>query len=159
MSAPTAFWHIGDLSKAINDYSRVIELDPTDMRPFCGRGQVFAELGKTDAALGASDRALGILNTAFRFQSGMDWYLHFEAYARSGRELAIAGQGNHVLAMDGFETSLEKLAPGNAWVDDNRAVVHERAGDGQKAAADYATSLQNDPELKIQHQQAIHRAV
>lgn len=154
----TAFWDIGDLSKAINDYSRVIELDPTDMRPFCGRGQVFAELGKTDAALGDLDRALGILNTAFRFQSGMDWYLHFEAYARSGRELAIAGQGNHVLAMDGFETSLE-LAPGNAWVYYNRAVVHERAGDGQKAAADYATSLQKtNPKLnQIRREQATAR--
>ena len=62
-----AFWYKGDLGKAINDYSRAIELDPTDMRPFCGRGQVFAELGKTDAALSDLDRALGILNTAFRF--------------------------------------------------------------------------------------------
>jgi tetratricopeptide (TPR) repeat protein len=153
-----AFWYLGDIENALKDYSRAIELNSSDMRPLCGRGQVFAEIGKAKEALDDLDRALVLFHATWRINAGPNWYVQFEAYARNGRGLALATQGEHGLAMAEFDASLE-LAPDNAWAYYNRASVYDNAGDRLKAAEDYARSLQKSgPKLnRIRRERATSR--
>lgn len=153
-----AFWYLGDIENALRDYSRAIDLDSSDMRPLCGRGQVYAEIGKAKEALEDLDRALILFHAARRLDAGPNWYVQFEAYVRNGRGLALARQGEHSLAMAEFDASLE-LAPENAWAYYNRASVYDHAGDRLKAAEDYAKSVQkSDPKLnRIRRERATSR--
>jgi tetratricopeptide (TPR) repeat protein len=149
---------LGNIEDALKDYSRAIDLNPSDMRPLCGRGQVYAESGKAKEALDDLDRALVLFRADRRVDAGPDWYVQFEAYARNGRGLALATQGEHSLAMAEFDASLE-LAPDNAWAYYNRASVYDPAGDRLKAAEDYASSLQKSgPKLnRIRKERATAR--
>ena len=53
-----ALWYSGKLREAVEDYSRAIELGPTDVQSRSGRGQVLAELGENDKAVDDLDIAL-----------------------------------------------------------------------------------------------------
>jgi len=53
-----ALWYSGDAIAAIEDYSKALELNPTDSRALCGRGQVFVEGREFQKALQDLDAAL-----------------------------------------------------------------------------------------------------
>jgi tetratricopeptide (TPR) repeat protein len=136
-----AFWYAGRFQEAIRDYSRTLELEPSEIMALSGRGQVLAETGESGRAIGDLDLALRVLKTVSRPDSSWDkWYEQIEAFVHNGRGFALAGLGQSGPAMDEFETSI-KLSPENAWVYHNRAQVYDRTGDREKAKEDYQRAL------------------
>ena len=132
-----ALWYSGQLEKAIHDYSRMLELAPSNIMALSGRGQVFAEMGSNEKALDDLDLALRSLK--MEPSSDSDWNA-IEAFVRRGRGVALAGLGQNESAMDEFNASI-KLCPENAWVYHSRAHVYDTVGDHKKASSDYQVAL------------------
>jgi tetratricopeptide (TPR) repeat protein len=136
-----ALWYTGRLQEAIHDYSRALELTPSNILSLSGRGQVLAEVGKYRKAMDDLNLALRNLKTAsIPDSSWAKWYEQIEAFVHNGRGFALAGLGESGPAMDEFEVSIS-LSPENAWVYHNRAQVYDRAGSREKASADYQKAL------------------
>jgi tetratricopeptide (TPR) repeat protein len=126
---------------AVRDYSHALELKPSDILALSGRGQVLAEAGEHGRAIEDLDLALRALKTASTPDaSWTTWYEQIEAFVHNGRAFALAGLGKSGPAMDEFEVSI-RMSPENAWVYHNRGQVHDRAGNRDKASADYQKAL------------------
>ncbi len=137
-----ALWYSGQLRKAIEDYSRAIELEPTDLESRSGRGQVLAEIGENDRGMEDLEMALRIVEgTARPNESWREWIKDAEAFIRNGRAMALAGLGKTDDAMSEFDASIV-LSPENAWVYFNRARVYESRENKVRALSDYRTSLE-----------------
>ena len=140
-----AFWYGGKLQEAVADYSQAIELNPSDVSAFLGRGQVLVELGDFDRSVEDLNRGLN----DFSKVDGADqtWKNHFEAFARNGLAAAYARRGEFERALEEFEKSIA-LAPENAWVYFNRAQAFYSHGDQAKAAEDFSLALaKKEPKL------------
>ena len=136
-----ALWYAGQLSEAIRDYSRALELNPTDILSLTGRGQIFAEIGENGKAMDDLNLALNHLKTIPKPNPDWTkWCEEVEAFVRNGRAFVLAGLCENAQAMQEFEASI-KLSPENAWVYYNRAQVHDQAADREKATADYQKAL------------------
>lgn len=139
-----ALWYSGKLREAVEDYSRAVKLEPTDLQSRSGRGQVLAELRENEEAIKDLDIALRIVASVPRpNDSWREWNKHTEAFIRNGRAVALAGLGKLQEAMAEFDSSMS-LSPDNAWVYYNRAKIHDRLGDRKTALEDYRTSLSKD---------------
>lgn len=153
-----ALWYTGRLQDAIRDYSRALELKPSDISSLSGQGQVLAEVGEHGKAMNDLDLALRAVKTAHVPDSSWTkWYEQIEAFIHNGRGIALAGLGEGGAAFDEFDVSIG-LSPKNAWVYHNRAQVYDLAGNREKASADYQNALiQQHPALtpnKRNHAQA-----
>ncbi len=96
----------GRLGEVIRDYSRTLELEPSDFMALSGRGQVFAEAGELRRAIEDPDLALLTLKTVSRPDSSWDkWYEQIEAFVHNGRGFVLAGRGESGPAINEFETS------------------------------------------------------
>lgn len=140
-------WYGGNLSEAVADYSRALELDPKDVSAFLGRGQVFMECHDFSRALEDLDAALGSIDGVH----GADavWKAAFEAFARNGRAATYAGLGDFGRALEEFGKSIE-LCPENAWVYYNRAEAYQNHGDRKNAVENYKLALaKKDPKLTL----------
>ena len=136
-----ALWYTGRLQEAIRDYSRALELNPTDILSLTSRGQVLAEIGENGRAMDDLNLALNYLKTVSTPNPAWsEWYQEVEAFVRNGRGFALAGLSESAQAMEEFAASM-KLSPENAWVYYNRAQVHDRAADKEEATADYQKAL------------------
>jgi len=136
-----ALWYAGRLQEAIRDYSRALELKPSDVLSLSGRGQVLAEVGEHGRAVENLNLALLTLKDVSRPDASWDkWYEQIEAFVHNGKGLALAGLGQSRPAMDEFEVSI-RLSPENAWVYHNRAQIYDRAGNREKACEDYQKAL------------------
>jgi tetratricopeptide (TPR) repeat protein len=153
-----ALWYVGSLHESVADFSRALDLIPTDLLSLSGRGQVLAELGESEKAMADLDAATRVLETYPRDPNWKRFYEDIQAFVRRGRGVAFASLGENQRAMAEFEASIE-LCPGNAWVYFSRAQIYDRAGERDKAVADYRTSLTKDgPSLNpIQRQAARER--
>jgi tetratricopeptide (TPR) repeat protein len=139
-----ALWYLERLPEAVADYSRAIELNPTEILSRSGRGQVLAEIGENEKALDDLEIALRLLEAVQKHQAAwVEWCAQIEGCVRRGRAVAFANQGKISDAMGEFDASL-KLNPDNAWVYYSRAQVGDRLGDQKSAVADYNLSLAKD---------------
>jgi tetratricopeptide (TPR) repeat protein len=116
-----ALWYAGQYERAEADYTRLVET-PGGVNFLAARGQVRAEMGKTQAAL----------DDLKDFES--------QPYALNGMGLALGQMGRHAEAFQAFQASIE-LAPENAWVYYNRARIHELEHNTKAALEDYRRSL------------------
>lgn len=138
-------WYQGRLQDALHDYSRALELDPSDFSALLGRGQVFVEDGRFESAVKDLGASLGVFDSI----PGADaiWKKQFEAYARNGLGAAYAGLEQFGLSSEQFKKSIE-LCPDNAWVYFNRAEVFRNRGERTNAIEDYLLALsKKDPKL------------
>ena len=132
-------WYSGELTQAIDDYSRALELDANDILARMGRGQVFAECGEFSNAI----NDLNFVNENLEQNAITDasWRSQVKAYSFNGKAVAHAGLGDFERALDEFERSIA-LCPDNAWVYFNRAMFYENEGSKAEAIADYKLALQ-----------------
>lgn len=134
-------WYSGELHKAIEDFSRSLELKPMDVMSLSGRGQVLAELGNYKSSLEDLNLVLESLKAAPKTDpSWARFYEQIEAFAHNGRGFALGGLGEFERAMEEFKLSI-KLSPENAWVFHNRARISDLAGHSEQAKADYQIAL------------------
>lgn len=140
-----SLWYLGELQRAILDYSRALELQPHDIIAHMGRGQVFAESEEFSRAIEDLDFVHDNLEQAQISDGSLKTQV--QAYSFSGRALAHAGLGDFGRALSEFDRSIF-LCPDNAFAYFNRAVVYENKGRFADALADYKVSLQkNMPKL------------
>lgn len=139
-----ALWYTDKLHDAVSDYSRALELNPTDLLSRAGRGQVLAELGENATAMEDLDIALRILGTAPKLNDVQSKWCHdVEAFVRRGRGVAFASLGQIWDAMNEFDESIA-LSPENAWVYFSRAKIYDRLDDRRHALSDYGQAMAND---------------
>jgi tetratricopeptide (TPR) repeat protein len=142
-----SLWYAGELRRAIDDYSRAVELDPKYIVSHMGRGQVYVECGEFSKAIEDLDFAIENLEQAPITDA--TWRTSVQAYSLSGKAAAHAGLGDFDRALGEFEKSIS-LCPENAWVYYNRAEAYENRGDRARAIADYKLALRmNNPKLPI----------
>lgn len=140
-----SLWYAGRIREAIDDYSRVIELNPNDAWAFSGRGQLLVECDQFGGAVEDLHRALSSKDDAAGANQVVGRQL--EAFTRNGLAAAYAGLGDFDRASGEFEKSIA-LCPENAWVYFNRAKALYDRGDHLAAAEDFSLSLKKtEPKL------------
>ena len=150
----------GDFAKAIAEYSKAIELDPTHFKAFFNRGFAYDKLNRFDQAvadytksiqleprnpfcyynrgisydrMGALDKAFADFSQAISLQSdNVDFYYN--------RGFCLRKMGNMNEAVRDYSTSLE-LVPNNFKALYNRAYCLERLGRLEAALADQTAAL------------------
>jgi tetratricopeptide (TPR) repeat protein len=161
-----AYSELGQLDKAVADYSRAIELDPKDALPWFDRGNAYAGLeqydkavtdysqaialepkyvpawnnrGKAYSKLGQPDKAISDYSRAIALypKHAFPWY-------NRGQEYSKLGQPDKAIA--DFSQAI-KLAPKAALPWYNRGNAYYKLSQHDKAVADYDTAIQLDPKL------------
>jgi tetratricopeptide (TPR) repeat protein len=126
----------GDLQLAIDDYSKLIQMDPQDKIAHMNRGIVFGEQGNLQLAF-------------YDFNKAIELDPHFaEAYINRG--VAYNKQGNQQLAIDDYNKAIE-LDPHIAVAYNNRGNAYNNQGDTQHAIDDFSKAIELDPTLEIAH--------
>jgi tetratricopeptide (TPR) repeat protein len=134
-------WYLGQLKEAVSDYSRALELKPSNIVSLSGRGQVLAEMGNHEKCLEDLDLALRALQTkAAAEPDWSEWCEESEGFVRRGRGVALAGLGKKEAAIEEFGSSLG-LNSENAWGYYSRAQFHDAAGNYDQASSDYQMAL------------------
>lgn len=129
-------WYTDELDQSNSDYSKALQLDPSDATALMEYGQVLAEKGEHAEAVRHLDRALEL---AAQFPRGD--LIQFQAFARNGKGVALAGLGQIEGAFTEFEASISGC-PENAWAYFNRAGLYLGLGEKEKAVRDYRNALQ-----------------
>lgn len=136
-----AFWYSDRLNDSVSDYSRAIELNPTDILSRSGRGQVLAELGDNASAMQDLDVALRLLDSVSKTNEiQREWCVDVEAFVRRGRGVALAASGDIGEGMDEFAKSI-RLSPESAWAYYSRARIYDRQGGHRRALSDYSEAM------------------
>lgn len=119
-----------NLRRAIEAFSRAIELSPNDPRAFEGRATAHFQAGNTHAALADYDEAVRI-NPA-------------SATNHINRGLMHYFKQTFDSAIEDFSRAIE-LNPGYAMAYNNRATVYRDQQDYERALADYNRALDLEP--------------
>jgi tetratricopeptide (TPR) repeat protein len=127
-----AYWYSEHLVEAVDDYTRLIELDGESVGAYNGRGHALAEMGEFAQALADLDKALEL---AEPLQDPT-----MAAYARNGRALALAGLERFEDADRDFQQSLQ-ACPENGWAHYNRGLMLQRQGCLDEALAAFRKAL------------------
>jgi tetratricopeptide (TPR) repeat protein len=138
-----AHWYSGALDTAIEWYSDVLTINPSDLGALVSRGQVYAELGNPQKALADLNLALESIEGVVVFRSPSDWrnwISQCEAYTRNGRALALGKSGAFEQSIAEFKLSMT-LQPENAWAYFNRACIYDNEGKLTESEQDYRRAL------------------
>ncbi|GHU98537.1 hypothetical protein FACS1894159_01140 [Bacteroidia bacterium] len=120
----------GDFNSAIENYSKAIEIDPTDAMAYNNRGNAKSDLGDKEAAIEDYDKAIEINpNLA-------------EAY--NNRGVAKSDLGDHRAAIEDYDKAIE-INPNYAEAYNNRGVAKSDLGDYQAAIEDYDKAIEINP--------------
>ena len=128
------YYHKGDFDKAINDYSKVIEIKSTFPPIYNNRGIVYNDMGEYDKAINDYNIAIK-LNSKFA-----------DAYYNRGNTLARKGEYNK--AIDDYTKEIE-LDPNNATTYNNRGAIYDEEKIYDKAIADYTKAIELKPDYTI----------
>jgi tetratricopeptide (TPR) repeat protein len=128
-----AHWMAGQLSQALDDFNRAIELDPTRPGHRTNRALILSGLGR-------HEEALAVLDEVERLFPGTE--------VDNNRALALRELGRDAEALRCLDRAiaLDDSRPGPYW---NRARLLESMGRRQEALADCAAVLQRDPTYRL----------
>lgn len=131
-----AFFTAGDYTRAIQNYTCAIEIQPDFAPAYVNRGYAYMHQGNDDQALGDYNRALELDE---RFVAG---YIN--------RGILYTRQGNFGLALLDLDVA-SALAPDNAVAYHNRAIVHAAEGSYDLALADLEQAITLVPDFAASH--------
>jgi|GEM_PF-4351658 len=121
----------GDSTVALTEYTRLIELDPTDGLAYYRRGRLFYDREEWQFAISDFTRAI---------DNGYD-----DNFIYFYRGFANSENGNYDEAVADYTASIERDpdCEDSCWIDyNNRGVGYERGGDLQSALSDYSTAIE-----------------
>ncbi len=121
-----------DFSSALNDWNKIIELEPTDAAGYIGRVRVWLMMKNRDQAIGDLSHALKL--------DPEDPYTH------ELRAQALCENGQLDLAIADYNSAI-RLEPRNPELYYDRAWVWQQKGDKAKAVLDYKTGIELDGDL------------
>lgn len=124
----------GKHEQAIADFSKAIDLAPTNPVPFCGRANSLLSLGKTDLALADCNEAIRLdpRFAAAYFNRGLIW--------------SEVGQPDK--AVKDFTEAI-RLDPQDAGAYNNRGNVFRKRGDYERAIDDLNEAIRLDPKYSL----------
>ena len=120
-----AYAALGNYGRAIEDYNKVIEINPTDANAYYNRGIAYAALGNYVRAIADNDKVIEIDPT--------------EALAYNNRGNAYAALGNQKQAIEDFNKATE-INPKFAEAYLNRASSYDNLGNKKQAYEDLKTA-------------------
>jgi protein O-mannosyl-transferase len=124
------YYERGEFDRAIEDYTKAIDLDPSYIHAYNNRGLAFCRIGRLDRAFADFNKALAINPT------------HFEALVNRGLAFDQAGQPEK--AIEDYDAAIA-LSPSNHDVYNYRGIALDEIGRLDKAIADYDTALTLNP--------------
>ena len=127
------FFNANEDEKAIQDYNKVLELEPTNDKALSARGAIYGKRGQFDLAL--KDLSAAIKKDEY----------FLDAY--SNRALVLMYQNKHGEAIKDLDTYL-RLKPNTASIHDLRGVCYATIGNLDKAIQDYSTAIRLEPNQK-----------
>ena len=119
-----------DYNKAIESYTRALELNPKGYSTFSNRGKAYFDLGKIDEALSDFDKSLAV-NPGY-------------VEALSNRGAALAMKGNLEQALTDLNKAI-KIDPANINAISNRALTYYTLKQSDSAIADITNYLRLKP--------------
>jgi Flp pilus assembly protein TadD len=127
-----AFQSLGELDEAIDDYSRALELDPSNALAYNNRGIVWHRKDELENAIADYDRAIELDPE--------------DAVAYNNRGLAWEEAGELDKAIDDYNRAIE-LDPEDATAHNNRGFVWRVKGDQlkDKAIEDFTRAIEINP--------------
>ena len=125
-----AYSDIGQYDRALEDYNKVIAMNPYYSRAYNNRGVVYSRQGLYDMAIEDFSKAIDLKPN------------FFDAY--NNRGVAFDKAGRFEKAMEDFQKALV-LNPGFERTYINRGVAYQRAGMLDKAIEDFNTALSINP--------------
>ena len=125
-----AYSDMGQYDRALEDYNKVIAMNPYYSRVYNNRGVVYSRQGRYDMAIEDFSKAID-LNPYF-----------YDAY--NNRGVAFDKAGRFEKAMEDFQKALD-LNPGFEKTYINRGVAYQRAGMQDNAIEDFNTALSINP--------------
>ena len=125
-----AYSNMGDMDRAIADYSAAIRLDPTYANSYYNRGNAYSNKGDTV-------RAIADYSEAIRLDPA-----NANAHYNRGNAYSNTGDADRAIA-DYTETV--RLSPGYANAYYNRGNAYNNKGDTDRAIADYTEAIRLNP--------------
>jgi tetratricopeptide (TPR) repeat protein len=122
----------GDIDRAISDYNKAIELDPTIGAAFDARGDAYEERGEVERAIKDFDEAVRLNPN--------------DAFAFGHRGIALRQRGDHDRAIADFSEAV-RLDPEYAEGFSYRAIENAERGDYDRAIVDFNKAINLDPKL------------
>lgn len=158
-----AYIMLGDYEKAIDDFTKSIELKPDAAEVYVERGSIYNFLEKYDKALNDFTRAI-ILETGFtaaylgcgvayfntgKYEDAADAFTKAEKivpsiYAYVGRGMALIYLRNYEAAINDFNQAL-KLSPIDQKIYKMRGIAYLHWGKYREAMNDFDESIRLDP--------------
>jgi len=127
-----AYFDWRDYDKAIDDYSRAVELDPSYASAFFNRARALKSLRDDDAAIADYTRAIQV-NRQY-------------SAAFNNRGIIYAGKKEYERAIKDFDEAI-RIKPNYALALNNRAGAYREMQKYERALSDYQAAAQMEPKL------------
>jgi Flp pilus assembly protein TadD len=121
---------VGRLQEAIDDFTKAIQLDPTNEQAYKWRGFAYRSMGQHEQAIADFNQAI-LLNPK-------------DSRAYSQRAFTYRLEGKNDLAIADFTMAVQ-LDPTNAYAFNHRGNIYDREGQYEKALNDYIQAIQANP--------------
>jgi len=131
-----SYFATGDSLRAVADYNRAIELNPTSADALVGRGLLRSQAGDLDAALVDFDQAIKIDPA--------------NALAYNNRAGIRFDKKEFGRAIDDYNRAIE-LKPDDPAFYEHRARTYHASGDYDRAIADYGRAMQLKPDESVRY--------
>jgi tetratricopeptide (TPR) repeat protein len=125
-----AFYKLGKLDKAMEDFDRAIALNPSYIYAYNNRGMAFYRLGKLDKAMKDFDRAIA-LNPSY-----------IDAYNNRGMVFDDSGMANK--ALEDYNTAI-RLNPSHYKAYNNLGTLYGKAGVFDRAIESFNAAIALNP--------------
>lgn len=129
----------GDFKGAVEEWTRLIELEPNLAGAYHNRGNAKDDLKDYDGAIADLTKALGLKATEGSVNADRD-----RANSHNSRAVAWLHKGNVAAALADYSKAIE-LNPANPEALANRASLRQRNGDLQGAIADFSQAIEMRP--------------
>jgi tetratricopeptide (TPR) repeat protein len=161
-----AYGNLGQFDKAIDDYSKAIELNPKYTKAYYNLGVAYANLGQWDKAIDDYNRTIGIdpdftdayYNRGIAYANIGTWDKAIEDYSRVigirpdfartyyNRGVAYGNSGLRDKAIIDYTKAIG-LDPKYTDAFDNRGVIYASLGQWDKAIEDYTKAIGINPDF------------
>jgi tetratricopeptide (TPR) repeat protein len=131
---------LGELDKALGDFTKAIELNPKRSAFYKSRGDAYDASGKPRLAIADYSKALELDPSDFDARRS-----RARVYAAIGENASAQSDYDHVIA--GLTKSIE-ANPRNQYAYYHRGLVYKERGEHDRAIADLERALSIDPKLK-----------
>ena len=144
----------GQYSKAIESYTKRIELQPDDARAYYNRGSIYRSLGERDLAMQDFDKAIGCYDRRIQHELDIREPYFLRGNVKAEKQDYVGARQDYDLAVDRSDKPYSNLRTNVTVVNDfelfmilfNRANAKVEMQDYEGALEDYDAAIKHNPE-------------